>query len=122
MPVKKFLLVTACVTAGIGFTLLVFPSFVANFFLPSPSHGTDIFIRFLGSTLIGYTYLNWATAKYDNLAAMRATLIGNFSTLFIALIVSVIGVLGHSLKTSGIFIILLHLTFASGFAWYLRQA
>ena len=122
MPaVKTFLLSTATITAGIGLTLLFFPGFIADFFLPLPSHGTDIFIRFLGSTLIGYTYLNWSTTRYDHLASMRATLVGNFSTLSIALIVSIWGVLDHSLKSTGVLIILLHLTFAIGFGWYLYQ-
>lgn len=121
MPVKTFLLATATVTAGIGLTLLLFPGFIANFFLPVPIHEADIFIRFLGSALIGYTYLNWATTTYDNLHAMRATLIGNFSTLFIAFVVSVWGVLDHTLKTTGVFIILLHLVFAAGFGWYLSK-
>jgi len=119
MPVKTFLFITSITTAAVGLTLLVFPSFIANFFLPTPAHGTDIFIRFLGSSLIGYTYLNWFTMTHDKLTTMRPTLIGNFSTLFIALVVSIIGVLNHNLKTTGILIILMHLTFASGFGWYL---
>ncbi len=121
MPIKLFLTATALVTAVIGTILLLVPSFIANFFLPSAAHGTDIFIRFLGSTLIGFTYLNWATTRYEHLAAMRATLIGNFSTLSIALVISIVGVLDHTLKITGVFIILLHLVFAVGFGSYLYK-
>lgn len=121
MPVKTFLVATAAVTAVIGSTLLVFPGCIATFFLTHPAQGSDIFIRFLGSSLVGYSYLNWFTAHFDNLHTMRATLIGNFSTLFIALVVSVWGVLDHTLKATGIFIILLHLSFAAGFGFYLHK-
>jgi hypothetical protein len=121
MSAKTFLLATAAITAGIGLVLLVFPSFIANFFLAKPGHGEDIFIRFLGSSLIGYTYLNWFTTT-DGQRSLRATLIGNFSTLCIALIISVAGVINHTLKATGLFIVLLHVTFVSGFGWFLYRS
>ena len=117
VSVKQFLLAAAVITGAIGLVLILFPALIANLFLPNPAHGTDIFIRFLGSSLIGYTYLNWFTAKYN--LSVRATLIGNFATLFIALVISLIGVLDHSLKTTGWAIVLLHLMFAAGFGWFL---
>jgi Na+-driven multidrug efflux pump len=118
MRLKLFLRLTACVTSVIGLTLLFFPHFVANLFLPLPVHGSDIFLRFLGSTLIGYTYLNIYTSIDEHLETARPTLIGNFSTLSIAFLVSLIGVLDHSLKSTGWLIVLLHLSFGSGFAWF----
>lgn len=121
MSLKIYLRTTVCATSIIGLTLLLFPHFVANFFLPMPAHGADIFIRFLGSTLIGYTYLNYYTSTDDHLKTARPTLVGNLSTLFIAFIVSLIGVLDHNLKSTGWLIVLLHLTFAAGFGWYLYK-
>jgi Na+-driven multidrug efflux pump len=118
MSLKLFLRITVCATSLIGLTVLLFPHFVANFFLPSPARGTDIFIRFLGSTLIGYTYLNFYTSTDSHLSTARPTLIGNLSTLSIAFLVSLIGVLDHSLKSTGWLIVLLHLAFGSGFAWF----
>jgi hypothetical protein len=74
----------------------------------------------LGSALVGYSYLNWFTSA--NGVTVRPTLIGNFSTLSIALVISIIGVLDGSLKTSGWLIVLLHLVFACGFGWFLWLA
>jgi hypothetical protein len=122
MSLKLFLRLTACTTGIIGLTLVVMPSFIANLFLPNTDHAADIFIRFLGSSLIGYTYLNWQTAKNTDASQVRATLIGNFSTLFIAFVLSLIGVLAGDLKAAGLAIVALHGVFGSGFGWYLWRA
>ncbi len=119
MTVRTFLRLTASVTAVIGPTLLLFPGFINELFVASPAHGTDIFIRFLGSALIGYTYLNWYSAHYSKTSSVHPTLVGNFSTLSIALILSIVAVLDGSLKTTGWAIVLLHLVFAAGFGWFL---
>ncbi|MDQ5972264.1 MAG: hypothetical protein QG553_423 [Patescibacteria group bacterium] len=119
MTVRTFLRLTASATAVIGPTLLLFPGFINELFVVSPAHGSDIFIRFLGSALIGYTYLNWYSAHYSKTTSIHPTLVGNFSTLSIALILSIIAVLNGSLKASGWAIVLLHLVFASGFGWFL---
>lgn len=122
MPVKTFLRITTVLTAIIGAVLIILPVFISKFFLSDYVPGSEIFIRFLGSALVGYSYLNWYTAKYKQLELMHATLIGNFSTLMIALLISVIGVLDHSLKLTGWLIVLLHFTIGFGFGYYLYRS
>jgi len=112
---------TAVVTALIGASLLFFPLTVANIFLTHSMDEGAIFVRFLGSSLVGYSYLNWYTAHYDQFLVMRATIIGNFSTLSIALLVSILGVVGGVLNLQGLLIVALHLVFASGFGYYLLR-
>jgi hypothetical protein len=120
MGLRNFLRLTAVTTGIIGATLIILPSFIANFFLPQTDHSTDIFIQFVGSSLIGYTYLNWQTAKANSPGQLHATLIGNFSTLLIAFAISLIGVLNGTLRQTGWLIVLLHFTFGTGFGWYLK--
>lgn len=115
MPLRLFLRITALTTAVIGLTLTFLPAFVANLFFTATDHHADIFIRFLGSSLIGYTYLNWHTALQDDPAQSRSTLIGNFSTLLIAFVISLVGVLGGTLKASGWLIVAIHFVFGIGF-------
>lgn len=118
MGVKPFLLSAACTTFLIGLMLVFFPSFIENFFVSEPSHGGDIFIRFLGSALIGYTYLNWYTARLDHIIIMRATLIGNLSILSVAFFISLFAVISGTLNQKGLLIVLLHLVFGLGFVYY----
>lgn len=122
MQLKSFLRITAITTGIIGTILILLPSFIANFFLPGTDHSADIFIQFVGSSLIGYTYLNWFSTKNTDAKQVHATLIGNFSTLLIAFIISLIGVLDGDLKTTGWLIVALHFTFGAGFGWYLKKA
>jgi hypothetical protein len=121
IPIKTFLRLTACTTGLIGATLLIMPSFIADFFFAATDHTVDIFIQFVGSSLIGYTYLNWQTAKASHPGQLHATLIGNFSSLFIAWIVSLAGVLNGTLKATGWFIVALHFVFGIGFAYFLSK-
>lgn len=119
MKIKTFLRLTSTVIIVIGFTLVIFPGFIENFFVSNSSHGGDIFIRFLGSSLVGYSYLNWFTSGLDNIKTMRATIIGNFSTLLLAFLISVLALANGTLNREGILIVLLHLVFSLGFGYYL---
>ncbi|MBA3757514.1 hypothetical protein H0X09_01460 [Candidatus Saccharibacteria bacterium] len=112
---------TTIATALIGAALLFLPLTVANIFLTHSMHEGAIFVRFLGSSLVGYSYLNWYTAHYDHFMVMRATIIGNFSTLCIALLVSIFGVIGGVLNVRGLLIVALHLVLVSGFGYHLLR-
>lgn len=122
MRTTTFLRITALVTFIIGLTLIIFPLFTANLFTPDSVTGSEIFIQFLGSSLIGFAFLNWYTAKLNTASVTRPALLGNFSTLLTATVLSTIGILNGSLKMSGILIVLLHTLFASGFGWFLLNA
>jgi hypothetical protein len=121
MNIRIFLRLTAFTTAVIGLTLIALPHFIGDLFFEVTDHNSDIFIQFLGSSLIGYTYLNWQTSHGKKPAMEYPALIGNFSTLLIAFIISLAGVLNHSLKAAGWLIVLLHFTFGSGFGLYLYR-
>lgn len=121
MNVRTFLRLTALTTGIIGVVLVVVPSFIGNFFIAATDHHTDIFIQFVGSSLIGYTYLNWHTAAETDARSLRPALIGNFATLLVAFMISLIGVLDGGLKATGWLIVLLHFVFGSGFGWYLKS-
>lgn len=118
MDVKLFLRITALVTLAIGITLIVFPMTVETLFVTNSSPSSDVFIQFLGSSLIGYAYLNWYTAKLSHLEIMVATLIGNLSTLVIATLLSLIALQSGALNQNGFLILLLHVTFALGFGYF----
>lgn len=119
MTIKLFLRVAAVTTFIIGVTLILIPG-VADYFLTQPINSGSIFVRFLGSALVGYSYLNWATAYYDNIDA-HATIIGNLSTLMVALLLSILGVMNGSLTSAGWLIVLLHGVFAGSFGYFYFQ-
>jgi hypothetical protein len=116
MSAKLFLRLAACTTLAIGLMLILMPGFVEDFFVAAPDHGGDIFIRFLGSALLGYSYLNWYTAQLKRLEDMRATFVGNLSTLTVAFVISLVAVLDGTLNARGWLIVLLHFGFGAGFA------
>ncbi len=58
---------------------------------------------------------------YDQLILVKANLVGNFATLAIAFLISVIGVISGALNINGLLIILLHLIFGIGFGYYLYK-
>ena len=118
MPVKVFLRVTSVITVLLGLLLIFFPVFIENFFVTHSSHGGDIFIRFLGSTLFGYACLNWFTSRYNDKLEIRSTVSANLATLTVAFFISLIAVLNDTLNARGWLIVLLHLSFATGFAVY----
>jgi hypothetical protein len=103
-------------------TLIIFPGFIDNFFIKAPSSGGDIFIRFLGSTLFGYSCLNWFTSNFEKSeAAIRVCLASNLSTLTVAFFISLIGLLNGTFKATGILIVILHFGFAAGFSAYIYK-
>lgn len=122
MRVQTFLKITAFTTALIGASFIIAPFQLTNVFVDNLGREALMFIRFLGSSLVGYSYLNWQTAKLNKLQAMRATLVGNFATLCIALLLSIIGVLTKDLNLYGLLIVALHLAFASGFGYFLLKS
>lgn len=122
MRVQTFLKITALTTALIGASFIIAPFQLTNVFVDNLGGEALMFIRFLGSSLVGYSYLNWQTAKLNKLEAMHATLVGNFATLCIALLLSIIGVLTKDLNLYGLLIVALHLVFASGFGYFLLKS
>jgi hypothetical protein len=121
MPIRIFLKITSLVTFIIGAAFLFLPVTIVNLFLIDPIGSGDIFIRFLGSSLIGYSCLNYYTSRYKNLDILIANMTGNFVTLFIASVLSVIGLLDGSLNKNGVLILILHLVFGSGFGYYIYR-
>ena len=121
MRIQTFLRLTAITTAVIGTVFIIAPFQVTNIFVDQLGREALMFMRFLGSSLVGYSYLNWQTAKLNKLQAMHATLVGNFATLCIALLLSIIGVVSQDLNLYGLLIVALHLVFASGFGYYLLK-
>jgi hypothetical protein len=119
MSVRFFLKLTSYITSVLGVTLILFPSFIENTFITQPSHGGDIFIRFLGSTLFGYACLNWFAAKNNDEPARKITMMGNLSTLTVAFFISLAAVISGTLNAKGWLIVLLHLTFGTGFAVFI---
>lgn len=81
----------------------------------------SIFVRFLGSSLIGYSFLNLYASMYNRLELVKANLVGNFATLFIAFVLSIVGLVAGSLNKYGTLIMVLHAIFGAGFGYYLYK-
>lgn len=121
MPIRLFLRITAFTTAVIGLSFIFLPETMVNFFLTDPIGHGSIFVRFLGSSLVGYSFLNAYASMYNHLELVKPNLAGNFATLSVAFVLSVVGMVTGSLNKNGILIVLLHLTFGAGFGWYLYR-
>lgn len=120
MSVGVFLKLTALTTGVIGLLFSLWPHFVATFFLVQVNHDSNVFIRYLGSSLLGYSALNWFSSKQTPIV-LRPVLWGNGISLALATVISSLDLINHVVKPTGWLILLLHVGFGSGFAAYLYQ-
>lgn len=112
--VRWYLIVTAAITFAIGLVLLFWPEGILQWFIPGATGG--FFIKFIGSSLIGYSALNALAAHSADIFAQRLALWSNFVTLVIATGLAIYGVLSHQIHQNGWLIIFEHILFTAGFA------
>lgn len=115
--VRKYLIVTAAITATIGIIMLFWPGQILTWFIPGATG--DFFVRFIGSALLGYAGLNVMAAETKDFTAQTITLWSNFITLSVATLLSIAGVIAGEITSFQWLIIGEHVLFVSGFAYCL---
>jgi hypothetical protein len=110
---QKYLEVTAGITLFIGGFVLFNPSLILDWFIPGANNA--FFVRFIGSTLIGYAVLNHRAARQKSREARELAIVSNIATLFIATVISIVGVLNGSITSYQWLIVSEHLVFLGGF-------
>lgn len=79
------------------------------------------FIRFLGTALLGFSVVNWYAIRLaHNPEALLIALVANFTSLFLATTIDFILFTTGMLTSRSILILLLHLSFAAGFGYWIH--
>lgn len=106
---------TAAITFIIGIVLLFWPERILQWFIPEATG--DFFIRFIGSTLVGYSTLNYLASRSGNLRTCQIAIDANLVTLGVASLLSIIGVTSGTIRSYEWLIIAEHVFFFALFVW-----
>ncbi len=121
MLAKNYLKFTAFSTLIIGLIFFLWPTQAVHFFTGTTISDGSIFIMFLGSSLMGYSALNWFASFIKDLDLLRPVLLGNFVALVIAVPLSVYALFDGLLLKVGVVILIIHTSFALGFYYYIKK-
>lgn len=106
----------ALATFIIGLITLLAPEEVIRVFDgfdPSNYH----FVRFIGTALIGFAVTNWLYSSFGDVKVVIPAIYGNLTSLILAIIVDIIGILVGVLSSMAWLILLLHFIFTIAFAY-----
>lgn len=114
--VSCILRLAAIVTLIIGCITLLAPAQVVSIFDGFEAHNLH-FVRFIGASLIGFSIGNWLYSYFHDLRAVLPAIYGNLTSLVLAIIVDVLGLISGALSSATWLILGLHTIFAFTF-WY----
>lgn len=117
--VSLVLRIAAIVTAVIGLTTLIAPAAIISVF---DGYNADNFhfVRFIGTALIGFAVMNWLYSTFEDMRVVLPVLYGNMTSLVLAIIVDLVGLLAGTLTQMTWFILGLHLMFVAAFGYCIR--
>ena len=118
---RLFLKFTSLVTLLIGLIFFIFPAQAVHFFTGLDHPRDKIFVMFLGSSLSGYSMLNWQASNHSAPSILRPVFLGNFTALIIAWPLSIYALVTRQLNNYGLLILLIHLSFGIGFGYFLKR-
>jgi hypothetical protein len=81
--------IVAITTLLLGLSLIIFPGFTSGIFFSGLNDDTLFFVTICGSTLLGYSALNWFTAQLNQRETYEIAAWGNLVTLVIATLLSI---------------------------------
>ncbi len=121
MPIRSFLRLAAIVTFLLGMGLMLFPAPILTYFAEGQMPNDVHFVRFLGTALIGFGALNWASSNLSEPRALMPALYANATSLLLGVLIDVIGLVAGRLNQRAWLILALHVVFGAGFAYYLNK-
>jgi len=110
---KNYLFLISLITLFLGGFLVLAPNQVINLFFNDQTVATEFFARITGSTLVGYSTLNYLASKSNMAKLAGIAVYGNLSTLAAAAVITITYI--SRFDSFGWLIISQHLFFASGF-------
>lgn len=111
--ITYYLRAVALITLALGLTLLFFPKFLGLLFFNEINNASLFFISITGSTLVGYSVLNFFASFHKNNNIKELAVWGNLATLLVATVLTLIYY--TRFDSFGWLILLQHTVFASGF-------
>jgi hypothetical protein len=115
--IETFFLLAAAITALLGLGLLFMPAFVTNIFLDQQIEKSGLFfIRFAGTSLLGFSVLNFYVARREHRLLRLAALVNGVS-LAPATVISIWTYRLNYIDHFQWLIVLEHGFFFTGFVW-----
>lgn len=111
---KVYLNLTAAVLLIFGIVLIFFPSLVLLLFKDVQTNVAVMFMRFLGASLAGHSYMNWEAGRHDAYL-LRPVYLMNIIALVLAVFMDMWAVFMDMFTLLGILIFVMHLLFLIGF-------
>jgi hypothetical protein len=108
----------AVVTLGLGVTMIAFPSELLHWF--GNGSGNQHFAIYLGTSLIGFSVINWLFSRADDPQTLKPVIYGNLASLVIASVIDTVTLARGSVSQSIWLILILHLVFVAAFVYCLR--
>lgn len=121
--VSLVLRLAAIATCAIGLVVLLFPQMITQVF--DGYNGSNYhFIRFIGTALLGFAVMNWLYAGFHDKKAVMPALLGNLTSLFIAVVIDTIGLIYGTVPMAAVVILAVHFVFMAAFGyaiWLIRK-
>lgn len=117
VTVRYVLRAAAVVTFMLGVATLVAPQLIVDWFDGQTTLGDYHFVRFIGTALIGFAVMNWLYARLHDVRATLPAIYGNLTSLALAIIVDIIGIMLHTLPMAAWLILIVHILFMLAFGY-----
>lgn len=116
LSARTVLKVAALATFFLGAFIIIAPH-QALLWFDGSSTGNYHFLRFLGTALVGFSVTNWLYSKFDNIEAVMPAIYGNLTSLCLAIIFDLAGLLRDTLYPLAWLILIMHVVFAAAFGY-----
>lgn len=118
VKVTLTLRLAAAATAVIGLITLIAPREVVAMF--DGYHGNNLhFVRFIGTALIGFAVMNWMYSMASDLRVVIPAILGNITSLALAIAVDALGLINGMLAPTAWIILMVHAGFLAAFSYCL---
>lgn len=116
LTIRLVLRMAAVATLLLGVGTILAPPHIIEWFV---GHGVrDVhFVRFIGTALTGFAVANWLYSYAKPVKVALPAIYGNLTSLCLAIIIDIIGVINGSLGNASWSVLLIHICFALGFGY-----
>lgn len=111
---KNFLKLAAIMLTLFSVALIGFPHYVMQIFTHNPTGIGEMFMQFLGASLVGHAYLNWHAHQLDK-TGQKLILYMNTAALFFAVVISLAAMIISTPSWPLGLILIMHTMFLGGF-------
>ena len=117
---RNYILLTLLPLLTFGVLLIFFTSFVMHLLDLKVNPMGHTMLQFLGASLASHAYLNYQSHKFGK-TGLRAVINMNITALSLAVGISLVAVVTHTINHLGYLVLAMHSTFLSGFLYSARK-